>query len=368
MRMIQTDTACVADTALKNWYLEAGEPVVKKLEWHNYKSMVFAIEASLKQRPERKHFEYIHPAHLQLPSVRARNPYPVRISYSDPCTAAEPVIAIGGLVNTRNRFDFLAIDALSHLRIIAIDLCGRGKSGWLAEQSDYHLDTYVEMIVQFMDHLALPCCTLLGSSLGGSIAIRLAASHPERINRIILNDSGPYIPCERREKRSQSIGRHYVFDNPAQMFRRMAAANQHSGPLSDAVLLYNNHHKTRWSDEENGRIYRHDIRAMLAYREEARQSLDLWRDWEKVQCPTLLIHGLDSDALLDQTIERMRSHPGLSVLHVHETGHTPALSDGLLNREMITWVLDDRSYKHDLYYQTPNKFDRVLFPDVATST
>lgn len=366
MQAIRPDTAHIADAALRRWYLEAGSPAAEKLDWDDYESMMLAIEASFRERPERQHFEYIHPVHLQFPSGRVRKPYRVRVSYSDPGITAEPVIAIGGLLNTRNRFDFLAIDALPELRMIAVDLCGRGMSGWLAEQSDYHLDTYVEMTVQLMDHLTLPCCTLLGSSLGGSIAIRLAASCPDRVKRIILNDSGAYIPHERRKRRSQSIARHYVFDSPAQMFRRMLAANRHSGPLSDAVFLHNNHHKTRWSEEENGRIYRHDPRAMLAYREEARQSLDLWQDWERLQCPVLLIHGLDSDALLDETIERMKAYPDLSVLHVYGAGHTPALSDGLLNREIITWTLDDRPYKQDLYYQTADRPDRVLFFDADT--
>ncbi len=356
------DTAYLADTALRNWYLDAGEPEVDKLNWQDYDSMALAIQSSFKQTPATHHFQYLHPVHLQIPG--AGKAYPVRISYADTETTAEPVIAIGGLMNSKHRFDFLAIDALSHLRTIAIDLCGRGESGWLVEQSDYHLDTYVEMIVQFMDHLSLPCCTLLGSSLGGSIALRLAASYPDRVARIILNDSGPYIPQERRQRRSKSISRHYVFDSPVQMFRRMAIAGQHSGPTSDAVLLHNNHHKTRWSAEENGRIYRHDLRAMLAYREEATQPLDLWQDWEKLHCPVLLIHGTNSDAMLDQTIERMRLHPGLSVLHVHDTGHTPTLSNGLLNRKIVMWVLDDCPYKEDLYFQIEDRPSRMLFPDV----
>ncbi|MXZ80083.1 MAG: alpha/beta hydrolase [Gammaproteobacteria bacterium] len=357
----ELDTARISDNALGEWYEHCGKPEPGTLSWDDYHAMLHAIEHSFRHLPDIHRFRYLHPVRLQHPEFGTGKPYEVPISYSDTASECEPVITIGGLINTKHRFDFLANDTSADLRIIAIDLAGRGGSGWLSEQSDYNIETYIEQLLQFMDHLGLSSCTLLGSSLGGSISIRLAARYPDRVNRIILNDSGPYIPVERRQRRATAIARHYVFDTPAGMFRKTAISARNSGPAPDAVLLYNHHHKTRWSNEENGRVYRHDIRAMLAYRSEATRSLDQWSYWDQLQCPVLLLHGLESDAMLDETIDRMKSNPQLSVIHVHDTGHTPSLSDGDLNRKIAEWVLNDRAYSQDFHFRSRYRPENIFY-------
>ena len=357
-----TSAAHRADTALRDWYSARGSPAPEAIDWSDYDALVAAVAAGAGPCPPTRVFTYEHPTHLQDPGLGAGKPYPVRLAYTDPGGNGEPVIAIGGITNVAQRFDFLALDAAPALRVIGLDLAGRGRSGWLVELSDYHLETYIEQVVQLMDHLGLASCTLLGSSLGGSAAIRLAGRHPGRVRRLLLNDSGPYIPVARRARRAKAVGRHYVFRSPAEVFRRTGAAAKHSGPAPDAVLLHSAHHKTRWSKEEAGRVYRHDLRALLAYRAEAAESLDLWHDWIKVQCPALLIHGEASTATSDETVARMRNHHGLTVIHVPETGHTPTLSDGPLNRDVVDWVLDDRP-REDRVRPVAAWPKRVLYPD-----
>ena len=361
-------TAHRADVALRERYVVRGSPQPENVDWSDYDALIEALTTGIGGGPAMRSFTYEHPVRLQDPDTGVGKPYPVRLAYSDPGGDGEPVIAIGGLTNVAQRFDFLALDAAPALRVIGLDLAGRGRSGWLAELSDYHLKTYVEQLGQLMDHLGLASCTLLGSSLGGSTAIRFAARHPVRVRRIVLNDSSPYIPVERRARRAKAVARHYVFRSPADVFRRTGAAEKNSGPAPDAVLLHSAHHRTRWSDEEAGRVYRHDLRALLAYRAEARHSLDLWDDWTAVRCPVLLIHGTQSDATSDETVGRMRSLDRLSVIHVPDTGHTPTLSDGLLIDEVVRWVHDDRPFGEDRVRPAADWPKRVLYPDDRRSS
>ena len=352
-----------ADAALRDEYAARGSSPPNTLGWDDYDALIEALASGLGRSPAMHHFTYEHPVRLQDPDTGVGKPYPVRLAFCDSGGGGEPLIAIGGLTNVARRFDFLALDAAPALRVISPDLAGRGRSGWLTELSDYHLETYVEQLRQLMDHLGLASCILLGSSLGGSTAIRFAARYPGRVRRIVLNDSTPYIPVERRRQRARAVARHYVFTSPGEMFRRTGAARKHSGPAPDAVLLHCVHHQTRWSDEEAGRVYRHDLRALLAYRAEARSSLDLWDDWAEVKCPVLLIHGMRSDATTDDTIGRMRGLGGLSVIHVPDTGHTPTLSDGLLIRELVRWAHDDRPFGEDRVQPIADWPKRVLYPD-----
>ena len=87
-------------------------------------------------------------------------------------------------------------------------------------------------------------------------------------------------------------------------------------------------------------MYRHDTRALQAYRTDAQESLDQWRFWQRIRCPVLLIHGLLSDALLEPTIKRMQRSSAVTVMHVPDTGHTPVLSDRNQNWFIHEWLMD----------------------------
>lgn len=352
-----------ADIALRNWLSINCEARSNELTWAQYDSLILTIRNEFERWPALHSFEYTHPLKLQDPDYGIGKPYEIPLAYSDSGGSGQPLIAIGGLTNVAQRFDFLALDAYPNVRVIALDLGGRGRSGWMAETSDYHLDAYVEQLKQLMDHLNLDSCSLLGSSLGGSTVITFAARYPERVQRIVLNDSSPYIPVERRARRARAVGRHYVFQTPSELFRRTGASAKHVGPTPDAVLLHSSHHKTRWSDIENGRIYRHDLRSMLAYREEAKHSLNLWQQWNAVQCPVLLLHGVESDATTDATVAGMRSHRNFTVIHIHNSGHTPSLGDGELTSAIESWLLGDGSSVDDQFFSVSYCPKRILYPD-----
>ena len=295
-----------------------------------------------------RHFDYHHPVRLQKTELRFRKPYPVRVAYTDWGELSSPVVVcVGGVANSAMRFNYLASDLESAYRVICMDWVGRGRSGWMADQRDYSLATYVEQIRQLVDHLASGPVILLGSSLGGSAAIEFAARHPSMVSRLILNDIGPYIPKKRRARRSQTLARHYVFREPADLLRKIGASQKNDGPVSDDIRFNVTFHQTRWSDEESGRVYRHDVRALQAYKEDAQKSLTQWRLWDKLRCPVLVIHGMLSDALLEPTIKRMQRKKTVCVMHVPDTGHTPVLSDRNQNhfiRDWLTGKIDTREW------------------------
>jgi pimeloyl-ACP methyl ester carboxylesterase len=308
--------------------------------WDEYMSLAKRILDRFDGKFDLRHFDYHHPVRLQKCEVRFRKPYPVRIAYTDWGEPSNPiVVCVGGVANSAMRFNYLASDLESDFRIICMDWVGRGRSGWMADQRDYSLATYAEQIRQLIDHVASGPVILLGSSLGGSAAIEFAAKHPSMVTKLILNDIGPYIPKKRRARRSQTLARHYVFRDPADLLRKIGASQKNDGPISDDIRFNVTFHQTKWSDEEGGRVYRHDVRALQAFRKDAQESLDQWKLWEKVHCPVLLIHGLLSDALLTPTIRRMRRRHNVSVMHVPDTGHTPVLSDRNQNWFIHEWLM-----------------------------
>jgi pimeloyl-ACP methyl ester carboxylesterase len=287
-----------------------------------------------------RHFDYHHPVRLQRCAPRFRKPYPVKVAYTEWGDIGDPIVlCVGGVANTAMRFNYLASDLETHFHVVCMDWVGRGRSGWMADERDYSLATYAEQLRQLIDHLGGGPVIVLGSSMGGSAAIELAARHPHMVSRLILNDIGPFIPKARRKRRSQTLARHYVFRDPADLLRKIGASQKNDGPISDDIRFNVTFHQTKWSDEEGGRVYRHDARALQAYRTDAQESLDQWKHWERVHCPVFLIHGLLSDALLPPTIRRMKLAHNVTVMHVPDTGHTPVLSDRNQNYFIHEWLM-----------------------------
>jgi len=48
---------------------------------------------------------------------------------------------------------------------------------------------WVDQLVALLDALAIPKASVVGNSFGGAIALRLAARHPERVDRLVLMGS-----------------------------------------------------------------------------------------------------------------------------------------------------------------------------------
>lgn len=77
------------------------------------------------------------------------------------------------------------MDSLQHqFRCIAIDLPGNGYSGYA--DYPYSISFFASCVKDFIQHLGLQQVTLVGHSLGGQIAIRLAADNPEMIKGLVL--------------------------------------------------------------------------------------------------------------------------------------------------------------------------------------
>jgi len=308
--------------------------------WDEYMALAKRIIDRFDGKFDLRHFDYHHPVRLQKCALRFRKPYPVKVAYTDWGEPSNPIIVcVGGVANSAMRFNYLAADLESEFRVICMDWVGRGRSGWMADERDYSLATYVDQIRQLVDHVASGPVILLGSSLGGSAAIEFASRHPSLVTKVILNDIGPYIPKKRRARRSQTLARHYVFRDPADLLRKIGASQKNDGPISDDIRFNVTFHQTKWSDEESGRVYRHDVRALQSYREDAKQSLDQWRHWDRMRCPVLVIHGMLSDALLEPTLKRMRLNERVCVMHVPDTGHTPVLSDRNQNWFIRRWLM-----------------------------
>jgi pimeloyl-ACP methyl ester carboxylesterase len=80
-------------------------------------------------------------------------------------------------------------------RVVRLDLPGFGLTG-PEPHDDYRIERYVEVLDHFLARLGIARAVVGGNSLGGTIAWRYAAAHPEHVEALILVDAGGY-PLER---------------------------------------------------------------------------------------------------------------------------------------------------------------------------
>ena len=122
------------------------------------------------------------------------------LAYSSVGDANSPhvLLCLPGLLETRATFDPLlkAADGLAGLRVISLDLCGRGDSSPLPGDQGYTMQVYLEDIVHFIrselmpNGKPVPHIEVLGTSMGGILAMYLAQDPQLHIQGLFLNDIG----------------------------------------------------------------------------------------------------------------------------------------------------------------------------------
>lgn len=99
----------------------------------------------------------------------------------------EPIILLHG-GNSCIEIWSLNINALAkHYRVYAFDMVGQGLSD--KPIADYSLDYQVGFLQRFMDAFDINRATLIGNSMGGSIALKFAIELPQRVNKLVLVSS-----------------------------------------------------------------------------------------------------------------------------------------------------------------------------------
>ena len=104
----------------------------------------------------------------------------------------EPVVLIHGL-HASAQMNWGAPGIIADLaktyRVIALDCRGHGQSGKPAAEGAYGVQM-VEDIVRLLDHLKLRSAHIVGYSMGGMIALKLAVLHPDRVRSTTLGGMG----------------------------------------------------------------------------------------------------------------------------------------------------------------------------------
>jgi len=87
---------------------------------------------------------------------------------------------------------------------IAMDTVGFGDS--YKPEKKGSIEEYARGVIGFLDAMSIDRVSIVGHHTGGVIAVEVAASYPERVDKLILS-STPYVDAKDREKEESAPNR-----------------------------------------------------------------------------------------------------------------------------------------------------------------
>ena len=240
---------------------------------------------------------------------------------------AADVVCIHGFRGNAHSFDGFACRFRDRFHVRCLDVRGRGDSDW-APDADYRMPAYVADFEGVVEALGLRRFTLIGTSMGGRIAMHYAGRHPERLERLVLNDIGPEaeagsdrITAEAGQTPDSFTTLEDVMAYRAQIFpatARLSAEEQRTMAL------------THVRQGPDGRwIWKNDP-AFLKQRAAggAESYPHLWEVLAGLPCPTLLLWGTASDVLSESQARRIiATLPHGELVAVPGAVHAPTLTE-----------------------------------------
>jgi len=235
--------------------------------------------------------------------------------------AANPVLLlVHGMRDHARNWDWVAQKFCDQFHVLAPDLRGHGDSDW-SEAGAYSLFNYARDLADIIDTLGLRDICLIGHSMGGHIALRYAASFPEKLKALCIIE-GVELPIV-REQRSHPVPyperlRKWIGDErsrqnrPLRYYDTLAAAQARMATQNPAIDAETVAHLCRHgtvSVAGQGLRWKYDNRCRFRAPDDA-HGLDLDEILEAILCPTLLAYGADSWIPIPpaERLNRIRHH------------------------------------------------------------
>ena len=223
-----------------------------------------------------------------------------------------PVILVAGLASDRQSWGGYESLLARSARVVTFDHRGVGATS--AARVPYTIPVLASDVVRLLDLLEIDRADIVGVSMGGMVALELAAAHPDRVRSLVLGCTHPggslqILPAPSILDRLPSLGK-----TAEQMVTDFLAVTHSGHFLSRHPELFEQTLDRRRKCNFSRRVYVLQLGAILTH--------DVSDRLEQIQTPTLVMSGDDdvfvplaNSVLLTERISGAR----LSVLH--DVGH-----------------------------------------------
>jgi len=249
--------------------------------------------------------------------------------YPGPERGGVPALCLHGLTRSSRDFEALAPRLARARRVLSADVRGRGRSAWDPDASRYVPATYAADVLELLAHAGESRVAVIGTSMGGILALLLATLRPGKVAGVVLNDIGPVVEPAGIARIAGYVGKSAdatSWDGAAEAVRALNAPFFPEFGHEDWLRFARRTFRV-WDDG----VLRPDYDPAIsnATRAGAAVPADLWSFYAALsEIPALAIRGELSDILSDATLREMAARkPDLAILSVANRGHAPTLDE-----------------------------------------
>ncbi|MFT5084591.1 MAG: pimeloyl-ACP methyl ester carboxylesterase [Lentisphaeria bacterium] len=240
------------------------------------------------------------------------------------------VLCLHGL--TRNARDFEGLcDVLpSRYRLIVPDQRGRGKSDYDSRVENYTPAVYVQDMLRLLGFLEVKSAVIIGTSMGGIMAMIMAALYPQMISAFVLNDVGPEISPVGLARLKKYVGQVIEVSSWSDAVNYVREINGSAFPYYGKDDWLRFARNVFDEDAQGVPTLAYDVNIARSLADAERTApLDLWPMFDTIkEIPTLLIRGETSDILTRDCAEKMVAMcENISFVEVSNIGHAPMLDE-----------------------------------------
>ncbi len=227
-----------------------------------------------------------------------------------------PVILLHGWLGSWGYWLDTMTALSDQFRTYALDFWGFGESG--KPRSGYEVSDFVGLVDQFMERLGIPSAPVVGHSMGGTVALRLAIEHRQRVTKVVVVGSpvdGSSLSLPLRLAGRKPVA-YFVWHMPVLLRWGIR--------LSSPRLTRD---WRRWYEMILHDLSRTTLEAFLASIRSLRRT-DLRDSLDTIRVPVMGIYG-ENDIVVDprQGGVLLRSAPNADLAMMRHCGHFPMLDD-----------------------------------------
>ena len=242
---------------------------------------------------------------------------------------APPLICTHGFAMSAESFNMFARRFRDRYHIIAFDMRGHGNSG-TAPPETYVYTYHVADLEAAVNTLGLDRFTLVGSSMGGRTGMLYVDRHPERVDRMVVNDVGA-VAHPNGISPANGLTRPKEFATPEEALPYLLQAMRPFNTLSAEERVEQARGLLR-QREDGAWVWKLDQELVRQRRRRdgppPPRLPDMWQVLERIQCPTLVVWA-EFSHFLDQPQARKMAEvlPRGELVEVPGVGHPPWLTE-----------------------------------------
>ncbi|ODU06023.1 MAG: alpha/beta hydrolase [Pseudonocardia sp. SCN 72-86] len=222
---------------------------------------------------------------------------------------------VSGWANYRDNLPVFA----EHFRTLVLDFPGFGKSYSCDENP---MLAALPSVLDLLEALELDALPVLGNSMGGNVAARLAAQHPERVSRLVTIGGVGLPVLSPAPPEGIKLLVQFVEDPTRERLMAWMESMVH-----DTAMLTEEFVEMRWQAASDPAALADvrklfNSRALAAMRDRGPMAAEQVAMLTRIQAPTLITFGRDDRVTpLDSALVAMRYIPTCELHVFHDCGH-----------------------------------------------